>query len=446
VSAAAESIPPVDAALAAALGKLANGDLVAGGAVTVVRDGRAIGFWSSGYASLPFRVPVTERTLFHIGSVGKHITALAVMQLVDAGTIALDASLGTYLADLPVRWAAIPVRCLLTHTSGLPDYGQIIKDWDRPQGREVILQAIGEVAPLFHPGEAWDYSNTNYLVAGWLIEAVGGQPYGDYLRDRLFGPAALPSARADSAEDVIPDRAEPYEYADGRFTHAVRIKSAVSAAADGGVLFSARDIAPWTAALSSDRLVRRAIMAEAWTPTRLTTGRQVPYGFGWFVERTCGHDMHRHAGRVPGFGAILVHLPAVGLWVAVMANTTPPPPLLLMALTAAEAFAPGSTFLSLPPAGDGRDPRTLRARDVLERGAAPLNPEWFAPEIQLLFRAPGGGLRAALPGGAQLDRLEPIESYPVQRGLMVRYRATLASQTTYYLFGSTEDERIFWTS
>jgi hypothetical protein len=129
-----------------------------------------------------------------------------------------------------------------------------------------------------------------------------------------------------------------------------------------------------------------------------------------------------------------------------MANTTPPPPLLLMALTTAEAFAPGSTFLSLPPAGDGRDPRTLRARKVLERGPVPLDPEWFAPEIQLMLRAPGEGLRAALPAGAQLDRLEPIESYAVQGGHMVRYRATLATQTTYYLFGWTEDERIFWTS
>src|ERR1700716_4288154 len=148
-----ESISPVPASLAARLSELANTDTVAGVAVTVVRDGRAIGFWSSGYASLPFRVPVTERTLFHIGSVGKHITALAVLQLVEAGAIALDASLGTYLANLPARWAAIPVRCLLTHTSGLPDYGLVIRDWDRPQGREVILQAIGEVAPLFHPGE-----------------------------------------------------------------------------------------------------------------------------------------------------------------------------------------------------------------------------------------------------------------------------------------------------
>src|SRR3954463_15961128 len=128
-----ESIPPVPDALAAKLHELAGMNTVAGAAVTVVRDDHTIGFWGAGYASLPFRVPVTERTLFHLGSVGKHITALAVMQLVDAGSVVPDASVGSYVQGLPDSWAAISVRRLLTHTSGLPDYGRVIRDWDRPQ-------------------------------------------------------------------------------------------------------------------------------------------------------------------------------------------------------------------------------------------------------------------------------------------------------------------------
>jgi CubicO group peptidase (beta-lactamase class C family) len=443
-----DSIPPVPDALAARLRELAGMDRVAGAALTVARDGEAIGFWSAGYASLPFRVPVTERTLFHIGSVGKHITALAVMQLVDAGSVALDAPVGSYVQGLPDSWAAIPVRRLLTHTSGLPDYGRVIRDWDRPQGRDLILSAIGAVPPSFAQGTAWAYSNTNYVVLGWLIEAISGQTYADYLRDRLLAPAALPAARVDSAPDVIPDRAEPYDYSDGRFVHAVQLERLVSAAADGGVLFSGRDIAPWSAALTSERLVSRALMTQATTGALLTTGRQVPYGFGWFVEHTAGHHMQRHAGRVPGFAAFLMHLAGPRLWVAAMTNTTPSPPLLLMALTAAEAFAPGSTFLELPPEGDGRDARTLRARAVLERGSAPLNPDWFAPEMQVLLRVGGEAFQASLPGRLPpLDRLDPIESYPVPGGgRMVRYRAALAGHVAHYLFGWTDDDRIFWAS
>jgi hypothetical protein len=141
-----------------------------------------------------------------------------------------------------------------------------------------------------------------------------------------------------------------------------------------------------------------------------------------------------------------MHLPAPGLWVAVMTNTTPLPPLLLMALTAAETFSPGSTFLSLPSTGDARDALTLRAREVLERGDRPLNLEWFSPEIQVLLRAGLAAVPPALPSGMRLDRLEPIESYAVAGGRMVRYRATLSGHTAHYLFGWTEDDRIFWAS
>ena len=154
------------------------------------------------------------------------------------------------------------MRRLLTHTSGLPDYGRVIRDWDRPQSRELIINAIGTAPLLFAPGTAWAYSNTNYVVLGWLIEALSGQSYADYLRHRVLGPAALPSARVDSAGDVIPDRAEPYDHINNRFVHAVQLERSVSAAADGGVLFSARDIAPWSGALASDRLVSRVLMAR----------------------------------------------------------------------------------------------------------------------------------------------------------------------------------------
>jgi D-alanyl-D-alanine carboxypeptidase len=441
-----ESIPPVPAALATRLAELANPDTVAGVAVTVARDGEAIGFWGAGYASLPFRVPVTQHILFHIGSVGKHITALAVMQLVDAGAVALDMPLGSYVTGLPQAWATIPVRALLTHTSGLPDYGRVIREWDRPQGRDVILNAIGRLPPLFAPGEAWAYSNTNYLVLGWLIEAVSGRSYTDYLRERLFGPAGLPTAREDNGEDVVPLRAEPYDYRDRRFVHSVQIERSVSAAADGGVLFSADDLAPWTAALSGKALVSPALMAEATSPARLATGRQVPYGFGWFVERTRGGALWRHAGRVPGFGALLVHLTAPRLWVAVTANSTPPPPLLLMALSTAEEFAPGSTFLSLPSAGDAGDVRTARVRGLFERGSTPPNVDWFAPELQVLLRSVPGVLPPALPVGVRLDQLGPVEDYPVEGGRMVRYRASLSGHSAHYLFGWTADDRIFWAA
>src|SRR5262249_49006858 len=216
---------------------------------------------------------------------------------------------------------------------------------------------------------------------------------------------ALPTAREDSGEDVVADRAEPYDYdyRDRRFLHAVQIEKSVSSAADGGVLLSARGTAPWAGARAGHPPARPARMAEGASPVGIANGRQFPYGFGWFLERTRGHDLRQHAGRVPGFGALLMHLPADALWVAVMANTTPPPPMQLMALTAAEAFSPGSTFLSLPSAGDARDPLTLRGREMFERGPLPPNPDRFAPQMQVRLRARVPALPQPLPAPPRLQ-------------------------------------------
>ena len=215
----------------------------------------------------------------------------------------------------------------------------------------------------------------------------------------VLGPAALPSARVDSAGDVIPDRAEPYEYADGRFVHAVQLERSVSAAADGGVLFSARDIAPWSAALAGERLVSRTLMAQATTGALLTTGRQVPYGFGWFVERTAGHPMQRHAGRVPGFGAFLDaprRAGTVGRGDGEHARRrrrccswrSPP----------RRRSRPARPSSACRPRAMAAIPGPCARAQVLERGAAPLNPEWFAPEMQVLLRSGGEGFQASLPG------------------------------------------------
>jgi hypothetical protein len=245
----------------------------------------------------------------------------------------------------------------------------------------------------------------------------------------------LPAARVDSAGDVIADRAEPYEHANGRFVHCGATRAIGFRRCRRRALFSGRDIAPW-----SDG-ARRAIAscaARSWRRrppgALLTTGRQVPYGFGWFVERTAGHHMQRHAGRVPGFGAFLMHLAGPELWVAATANTTPSPPLLLMALTAAEAFSPGSTFLSLPPEDDGRDARTLRARAVLERGSAPLNPEWFrAGDAGAAARwrrgIPGKPCLAGYRRSIALSRLNPTPCRAAAAWCAIARRSAATSRT-----------------
>jgi D-alanyl-D-alanine carboxypeptidase len=290
------------------------------GAVAIVREGQLAAFRAFGFASIPFRVPITERSLFNVGSVGKHVTALLVLRLAEAGRVSLDRGIGDYVRGLPPAWARVSLRHLMQHLSGIPDYTDVLTDWDRPQTKKIVVEAMAAHPVEFAPGENWSYSNTNYLLLGWLVEQVGGASYGDQVARALFGPAGLLHARADAAQEPVPDRAEPYELVDGQVRHAVRMENGVSHAADGGLLFSAADWAPWSAALESRRLVSEASWQAMHSPARLNSGRTVPYGFGWQIGQARGETWYSHDGSVPGFDTNVLRVPARGVTIVVMLN------------------------------------------------------------------------------------------------------------------------------
>jgi D-alanyl-D-alanine carboxypeptidase len=345
------------AELDSALSRLSDQAGLAGASVTVAKSGDVLGFWSWGMASLPFSVPVSRDTLFHAGSVGKHFTAAAVLQLVETGLVDLAAPVGRYLSDIPGSWSDRPLRSLLTHTSGIPELNDAaFPGWDRPQTREQILSAMASEDPFFGAGETWHYSNTNFLLLGWVIEAVTGRSYGEYLQDRVLSQARLPTGRLDAAGDIIRNRAEPYFPLDGRLEHATRMDSGVSADPSGGVLLSAHDLAPWTQALFGGRLISKASLQEMTAATRLTSGRTVPYGCGIGVHQTRGAPFYRHSGGGPGFACTYKVLPAREVSVLVMTNSTGHAHKVIqsIAVTALEHFAPRSTFAQLARSGERR--------------------------------------------------------------------------------------------
>lgn len=432
--------PTVPPAARAALDAIIANTTSAGGFVAAARGGRMIAFYDWGFASLPFQQPVTPQTLFHIASCGKQFTALAVQQLAEAGKIKLDDRLGAHVKNLPASWAAVSLTHLLHQTSGLPDYLEVLDEWDRPQSRTKVVEGMKDKPVLFQPGESWSYSNTNYLVLGWLIEDVSEISYAEYLNRFLFKPAGLPRARPDAGETPILGRAEPYEFEDGAFRHAPRMESSVSQAADGGVLFSASDLAPWRVAIDRGQLISAAGKSAAESPGLLTTGRFAPYGFGHFLDRMHGKEVLHHSGGAPGFVSFWISFPDSGLSVLAAMNTWAKtlPPLRIMALTLAEALAPATTYLSLAPSSGG-DSRTARLRAYLQRGERAPDPGLFAPEL-----AAHAGVN--LPRLDSIEGMAPVESYAAPGGEMVRYRVLRRPYASHLLAGWTTDNRLFWLS
>src|SRR6202790_3820888 len=162
---------------------------IPGLALGVYRDGKTVKAEGYGLANLEWDVPVKAETIFQTGSVGKQFTATAVMMLVEEGKIALNDKISKYVAEAPVGWKDITVRNLLTHTSGIPDYGsdentktKKIIDLRVDYTEEELVHRFAELPLDFAPGSKWSYSNSGYVILGVLIHKVSGQFYGDFLQ------------------------------------------------------------------------------------------------------------------------------------------------------------------------------------------------------------------------------------------------------------------------
>lgn len=292
---------------------------VPGLALAVVRDGKLVKARGYGLASVELNVPVTPETVFEIGSVTKQITAAAVMLLVEEGKVNLDDPVGKHLPGTPDAWARVTVRHLLTHTSGLKNYTGL-KGFELTERlkREEFIRLVAAHPPAFAPGDAHSYGNTNYSLLGYVVEAASGQPYWRFVAERIFRPLGMNATRDRDPHEVIPNRAEGYEWEGGRLVG--RDYDLTDVFAAGATVSTVLDLVKWDAALAGEKLLRRSSLEQVWTPTRLNDGRTHPYGLGWYVETLRGHGRVRHNGQTAGFAASIARYREDRVTVIVLTN------------------------------------------------------------------------------------------------------------------------------
>lgn len=311
----AEQIDSVDAYIARVMAE----QRVPGVAVAIMRNGEVVLTKGYGFADLEHRVPVTSRTVFQSGSVGKAFTVMAVLMLVDDGRVQLEAPLRTYFPEAPATWDALTVRHLLEHTSGLPGYPD---DFDLRKDRsEDELFAMIRDQPLgFAVGARRGYSNLGFITLGILVRRVTGMFYGDFLAERVFRPSGMPTARVISEADIVPDRARGYRLVDGVLRNQEWVAPTLNTTADGSLLLSALDLAAWDAALHQRRLLSTDSYTRMWTRLVTTDGMEQPFGFSWQMPDVGSARLIEHSGGWQGFTANYSRYPATGLSVAVFLN------------------------------------------------------------------------------------------------------------------------------
>ena len=276
---------------------------IPGAVVAVARRGKTVKKQAYGLASVELDVPVTEGTVFEIGSVTKQMTAAAVMLLVEDGKIDLDDKISKYLPGVPDAWRDVSVRHLLTHTSGVKSYTAIGSGFEltKRMKRDDFVKALASYPLDFAPGARYSYSNSGYNLLGFIIESASGKPYWEFMRERIFRKLGMNETFDRDPKFIIKNRAAGYELENnqliGRDYDLTDIFSA------GAIVSTVGDLLKWDAAWRNDALLKPASKQQAWTPFTLNDGKPYPYGFGWSVTDFRGHRLIGHSGSTAGFSS-----------------------------------------------------------------------------------------------------------------------------------------------
>jgi CubicO group peptidase (beta-lactamase class C family) len=326
---------------------------IPGLSVAVVKDGTPIKIRGYGLANVEHEVPATEHTIYQSGSVGKQFTATLVMMLVEEGKVGLDDPVSKYFPEAPAAWKDITVRHLLTHTSGIPDYeGAGRVDLHKNYTENELVKVAAAFPLQFKPSEKWRYSNTNYMLLGILIGRVTGKYHGDYLKERVFQPLHMDTARIISDSDIVPHRAAGYRRAGGVLKNQDWVSPTLNRTADGCLYFTVLDMIKWDAAQNTEQLLKRSSLEQMWTRAKLTGGKTAGYGFGWALGKANGHTLIEHGGAWQGFTAHIARYVDDRLTVIVLTNLAGANPGII-AHKVAELTVPALAPKSEKPAGVG---------------------------------------------------------------------------------------------
>jgi CubicO group peptidase (beta-lactamase class C family) len=309
-------LPKLDAAITAEMQR----QKVPGLALAVVHKGEVLIAKGYGQANVEHAVPVTTDTIFQSGSVGKQFTAAVVMLLVEDGKLSLDDPINRFFPDAPQLWQGITVRHLLTHTSGIPEYEDETFDLQKNYTEEELARFAMGLKLEFKPGSRWNYSNTGYALLGFIIRKASGQFYGDLLKDRVFSPCGMKTARVISDEDIVPHRAAGYQLVKGELKNQAWVSPSLNQTADGALYLSIKDFLAWDRALRAGAVLKPESWRQAYTPVRLSSGRTYPYGFGWFVDEDLGQLRIHHGGAWQGFKAYISRYLGDDLTILVLMN------------------------------------------------------------------------------------------------------------------------------
>jgi CubicO group peptidase (beta-lactamase class C family) len=348
--------------------------------VAVVKGGKLVYTHAYGKARLQPETAATPQMRYSIGSISKQFTAAAILLLEEQGRLSLDDAVGKYVPGL-TRGDEVTIRQILSHTSGYQDYwpeDYVMTPMLQPETSRQIMNTWGKKPLDFDPGTEWQYSNTNFVIAGAIVEKVSGETLMDFLGEHIFRPPGMKSVwNSDEAKLTQADATPYYRNALGPLRVAPKEGRGWMFAA-GELAMTAHDLALWDQSLINQSVLKPGSYKEMFAEVKLKNGKGTHYGLGVQIGDVNGHRSIHHGGEVSGFVSENEVLVDDGVAVVVLTNQDA----VGAAQTIARLAAPAVGEFPLTPA----EKQALEIYRGLQQGKidrtllAPNLSDYFTPE------------------------------------------------------------------
>ena len=285
------------------------------GSVLIAQGSKVLLSKGYGMANLELDVLNSPQTKYRLGSVTKQFTAMAIMQLQERGLLDVNDPIIKYIPDYP-NGEKITIHHLLTHTSGIPnltDFPDFLETVTLPSPAEKTIERFKNKPLNFEPGTEFSYSNSGYVLLGYLIEKISGKSYEDFLKENIFQPLNMANTGYDRTSTILKNRAAGYTISTDGLANADYID--MSLPLGGGCLYSTvEDLYLWDRALYTDKLVSKPILEKIFTPFK------EDYAYGWFVSELFKHKRIDHSGGIQGFSCNISRYPNDDLCIVALSN------------------------------------------------------------------------------------------------------------------------------
>jgi CubicO group peptidase (beta-lactamase class C family) len=286
------------------------------GSVLVARGDDVVFGKSFGSANLEWNIANTPATKFRIGSMTKQFTAASILLLEERGKLKIDDPVKKYMPDAPAAWDKITIFNVLTHTAGLPNFTsfpEYAKMQAFPNTPEQIVDTFKNKPLDFEPGSKFSYSNSGYVLLGYLIEKITGASYEKFLQENIFTPIGMKDSGYDSSTAIIERRASGYAPSPAGPVNAEYVHMSVPHGA-GALYSTTQDLLEWQLALYGGKVLKPESFAKMTTPFK------DDYAFGLIVRTTDGRKQMWHNGGIQGFNSSMAWYPESKTTIVVLAN------------------------------------------------------------------------------------------------------------------------------